>query len=124
MSRRRWPPNGVLGAWSGRHASGYAGFRLARFARLASFRWTVFRGESSFERTVVDGRSNFGRARFRGTVTFSDARLSRRPLVAQTHASAAGGHVWPGGVTARRVDEDWLVLVDPCPVRFSASYGR
>lgn len=91
----------------------YAGFRLVRFARLASFRWAVFRDECSFEGARFDGKSNFGRARFHGPVTFSDARWSRPPLVAQARAAAAGGHVWPDGVATARVDDDWLVLVDP-----------
>ncbi|MDO3704720.1 pentapeptide repeat-containing protein [Micromonospora sp. C28SCA-DRY-2] len=93
--------------------AGYAGFRRAHFADLALFRWAVFGAEAWFEGARFAGAANFGRARFLGPVSFDAATLARRPLVDQARATATGPHTWPEGTVVRRLDDEWLLLVDP-----------
>ncbi|MFI7605200.1 pentapeptide repeat-containing protein [Micromonospora sp. NPDC049366] len=92
--------------------AGHADFRGAGFADMALFRWTVFAAEAWFERARFAGAANFGRARFQGPASFEGARLHRPPQVDQARAAAGVAHVWPEGTTVRRLDDEWLVLVD------------
>lgn len=89
-----------------------ASFYSARFANMALFRWTVFEGEASFDRARFTDAANFGRARFHRMASFRDAQFSRPPQVEQARAVVDPGHRWPAGTVVRRLDDEWLVLVD------------
>ncbi|MEU7924803.1 pentapeptide repeat-containing protein [Micromonospora sp. NPDC049107] len=89
-----------------------ASFYSARFANMALFRWTVFEGEASFDRARFTDAANFGRARFHRMASFRDTQFSRPPQVEQARAVVDPGHRWPTGTVVRRLDDEWLVLVD------------
>ncbi|WP_435207298.1 pentapeptide repeat-containing protein [Micromonospora sp. bgisy143] len=89
-----------------------ASFYNARFANMALFRWTIFEGEASFDRARFTDAANFGRARFHRMASFRDAQFSRPPQVEQARAVVDPGHRWPAGTAVRRLDDEWLVLVD------------
>ncbi|MEU0548110.1 pentapeptide repeat-containing protein [Micromonospora sp. NPDC005979] len=102
------------GALSMEHTrfAGPAAFHSARFAHMALFRWTTFGVEALFDRARFTDAANFGRARFHGMASFRDTQFSRPPQVEQARAVVDNDHRWPAGTTVRRLDDEWLVLVD------------
>ncbi|MGV9214724.1 pentapeptide repeat-containing protein [Micromonospora sp. RB23] len=102
------------GALSMEHTrfAGPASFHSARFANMALFRWTAFGAEALFDRARFTDAANFGRARFHRMASFRDAHFSRPPQVEQARAVVDSGHRWPAGTIVKRLDDEWLVLVD------------
>ncbi|RLP86034.1 hypothetical protein EAD98_29270 [Micromonospora sp. CV4] len=103
-----------LGALSMEHTEfgGSASFRSVRFTNMALFRWTTFGAEALFDGARFTDAANFGRARFHSMASFRDVQFSRPPQVEQARAVVDLGHRWPAGTVVKRLDDEWLLLVD------------